>query len=399
MKKISRSSFALALGVFLSLFPSISTSQDIEKLKSAREVARKLREEYPGWDKGLDVCPCTKSEAEKSNNFESGNLVARTSTETFILPKYHPGASFEFRSAANRVKPFSSPENPNAPKLMPGQQCTYDDAGNLITHGPGAGTPDAYSPSVTYPGQGLIDNNSHTYWDVDPVDNGLTWREYQNTWTPNKGIINGVSCSAKRVPNKCAQTLNSLGINNPTLSSNSIDEIKFYPSPYAPYQFPNHYGLGGQQVEVLKKEDGINTTWYYARYKSGLYHPGICGWVKKEFLNFEILNFKPTVQDMEASIIALRQQNPDVFKRVVKSINENYGKNTLETFNQAKEIIHVEWQKLDFDMGENLTSALSSVNGNMFIGGLSTRESLAEEKKFQEIVLKLFIAQSKNDTP
>jgi hypothetical protein len=396
MRKNYRSSLALTMGVFLSLFPSISSSQDLEKLKSAREVARRLREEYPGWDKGLDVCPCTKSEAEKSTFFESSGSIAGETT----LPYYHPGASFEFRSTANRVKPFSSPKNPSATQLMPGQQCTYDDVGNLITHGPGAGTPDAYAPAITDPGDGLKPGEkSHTFWDVKPFDNGLSWREYQNTWTPNKGEINGVSCYAKRVPNKCTQTLNSLGINMPRLSSNSIDEIKFYPSPYAPYRFPNHYGLGGEQVEVLKKEGGINTTWYYARYRSGIYSPGICGWVKKEFLNFDILNFKPTAQDMESSIIALREQNPDVFKRVVKSIKENYSNNTLETFKKAKEIIHVEVQKLDFNMGEDRTSALDSTNRNMFLGGLSTRETLTEEEKFQKIVLKLFIDQSKNYTP
>lgn len=76
---------------------------------------------------------------------------------------------------------------------MPGQQYTYKN-GRLITHGPGAGTPDACSPAVTATGQGLISEDTHSYWDVDTFDpnglkyfgkTGLTWHEYHRTWTPD----------------------------------------------------------------------------------------------------------------------------------------------------------------------------------------------------------------------
>ena len=91
---------------------------------------------------------------------------------------------------------------------MPGQQCTYDAAGNLINGGAGAGTPDAYSPSVTYPGQGTLSyldsgfsSNSHTFWDVNPFEaSGMTWQEYQKTWTPNQGKNNVGACPFNIIP-------------------------------------------------------------------------------------------------------------------------------------------------------------------------------------------------------
>jgi hypothetical protein len=76
---------------------------------------------------------------------------------------------------------------------MPGQQCTYDRNGRLITAGAGAGTPDAYAPNFTNRLQGttiprLLGYQSHTHWDVKPFDaDGMTWQEYQQVWTPNNG--------------------------------------------------------------------------------------------------------------------------------------------------------------------------------------------------------------------
>lgn len=157
-----------------------------QTLQEAREVARRLREDYPGWiDSILDRCPSTLGAVRQNANFEEATHIWTSD--------FHPGAVAEYRSREERTRIFRSPYNPNAPPLRPGQQCTYDVRGGLINVGPGAGTPDAYSPSATYRGQGWVSNNSHTYWDVEPfkaIDEHTTdgWREYQETWTPDVGI-------------------------------------------------------------------------------------------------------------------------------------------------------------------------------------------------------------------
>jgi hypothetical protein len=171
---------------------------------SARRKAYALNTYYQGWLNALDNCPCTKSEMENifyKKRFEPG--------EGYLTEKlseiYHPGASYEYRSRKEVVQPFPAKKNPSGKKLdplMPGQQCVYDSSGNLITHGPAAGTPDAYSPNATFYLQGsalgrLIsgNTNSHTYWDESTFDpnglrfgrHGLTWIEYHKTWAPNNG--------------------------------------------------------------------------------------------------------------------------------------------------------------------------------------------------------------------
>ncbi|NER00923.1 MAG: hypothetical protein F6K30_30240 [Cyanothece sp. SIO2G6] len=152
-------------------------------LVQARETARNLRENYAGWNNRdfLDDCPCTRIQADSNSRFVDA-------THPFT-DDYHPGAEWEYRTAQDRVGTFISPTLPEgSPTLRPGQQCTYSSDGRLITHGAGAGTPDAYSPQVTGIGQGWVSNNSHTFWDVKPFNaDGMTWEEYHQTWTPNQG--------------------------------------------------------------------------------------------------------------------------------------------------------------------------------------------------------------------
>ncbi len=148
-----------------------------EELQKASEIARKLREEYPGWKERLPNCPCTEEEIRQSPEFEG----AYTGLET-----YHPGAESSYRSA----NPTTYTSAATGEKLEPGQQCTYA-GGRLITGGAGAGTPDAFSPNSNSIGF----SSSHIKWDVD------TWKvmslqEYHQTWTPN----NGNSCPVNIVP-------------------------------------------------------------------------------------------------------------------------------------------------------------------------------------------------------
>jgi hypothetical protein len=195
------------------------------ELQEAREIAQELEAE-PAWKAGLDPCPCTLEDAKKliipiysingkvlsaeeseELSFSSSRLPAgvkivrdpifvKSSRAAFLVERrYHPGASYAFRSHSSRVGYFKLRSGKT---IRPGQQCTYDNRGKLIIDGPGAGTPDAYSSEVTYIAKGWIDHkNSHTYWDTKPFDamtnnreNGWEnkdgWKEYYRVWTPNR---------------------------------------------------------------------------------------------------------------------------------------------------------------------------------------------------------------------
>lgn len=157
----------------------LAQAQPSPDLVEARRRARILREHYPGWKDALDACPCTRNEAQANSRFAD-------QTYPIITERYHPGAEWEYRSSLDAVHIYTSPTLPvGSPSLIPGQQCTYSADGLLITGGTGAGTPDAYAPVITLPGEGLISDNSHTFWDVTPADSGMSWREYHQTWTPN----------------------------------------------------------------------------------------------------------------------------------------------------------------------------------------------------------------------
>jgi hypothetical protein len=97
--------------------------------------------------------------------------------------RYHPGAANVYRS--DTAEPEDGALFPDA-----GQQATYDVAHRLITHGPGAGTPDLVSPDINSFG-----SNGHQEWDVEPFnalrrlareDNQVdAWENYhQLGWTP-----------------------------------------------------------------------------------------------------------------------------------------------------------------------------------------------------------------------
>ena len=110
-------------------------------------------------------CLCTAEEARNSDQWKESGWVTRNIT----LPRYHPGAHFEFRTKNT----YSS-----GPDTFHGQQCTYDEQGNLITGGRGAGTPDFVSLEHSFRG--------HQRYDVYPA-NYLDWTVYNTYWPPNQG--------------------------------------------------------------------------------------------------------------------------------------------------------------------------------------------------------------------
>ena len=219
-----------------ALTATVTPAPENRELQEAREIARQLQE-APAWKEGLDPCPCTLEEARKLsipiyslngkelspseslklhsyivNQADPGFIpqgVALIRSPTFVESSavafrfernYHPGASYAFRSHSSRVGYFKLK---SGKVIRPGQQCTYNAQGQLITDGPGAGTPDAYSSEVTTNFKGsrigrIITDESHTIWDTKPFDamtnnredgweNKNGWKEYHRTWTPNTG--------------------------------------------------------------------------------------------------------------------------------------------------------------------------------------------------------------------
>jgi hypothetical protein len=190
---------------------SLAQSQPSSDLNEARIRARTLREHYPRWKNSLDGCPCTRTAAQANPRFID-------STNFLITKIYHPGAVWEYRTSNDAVSTYSSPTLPDgSPILRPGQQCTYSADGLLITDGSGAGTPDAYSPEVTRTGQGLVSDDSHTFWDVSPSNSEMSWQEYHQTWTPN---------NANRCPTNFVAVFETNSFVNTNISLSRGDRVK-----------------------------------------------------------------------------------------------------------------------------------------------------------------------------
>lgn len=115
--------------------------------------ARKELSKPTDWLKELPACPCS---IDPEDPFGNGGCDSGIDSDTWeppatheLLERYHPGGSWELRS-----KPSSS----NA-----GQQCIYDDAGNLLpADSPGAGTSDRVTPSHS--------KRKHFFEDVVPYE-------------------------------------------------------------------------------------------------------------------------------------------------------------------------------------------------------------------------------------
>ncbi|CAG0963911.1 hypothetical protein METP1_00866 [Methanosarcinales archaeon] len=127
----------------------------------AERYARDLDTLYPGWLSALPNCPCSVPERDTANWVRDSNPDLQT---------YHPGAVSSYRSTATATGGSRH-----------GQQCTYDAADRLITSGPGAGTPDVYSPSW-----GILNIPYHIVYDVKTWKE-LGWSTYNQYWRPNNG--------------------------------------------------------------------------------------------------------------------------------------------------------------------------------------------------------------------
>jgi hypothetical protein len=185
----------LLVGVPVVTTVSVIISNQIAKKEpidlQPEEVVRRLQEDYPGWQDKLFACPCTEDEIiqQRKINAKSYPLTPSNAAERQLEMSYHPGAKGFYRSAApDEYRPEGRKD---LYPLRPGQQCTYDENGRLITHGPAAGTPDAYGSNATDSyfftsiGKGKV-SGLHTTWDVDTYKK-LGWREYHKIWKPNNG--------------------------------------------------------------------------------------------------------------------------------------------------------------------------------------------------------------------
>lgn len=129
----------------------------------ASALAARIEAVNPDWRKVLPECPCSADEAARDR---------RTWIEspTACPQPYHPGAARGVRTRST----YSS-----GPGTRHGQQCCYDATGTLITKGPGAGTPDYWSPRTDVVRHLAYDVQS--WWD-------LGWEAYEEHWTPSAGV-------------------------------------------------------------------------------------------------------------------------------------------------------------------------------------------------------------------
>lgn len=130
-------------------------------------------EEYGDWQSVLPDCPCTSAEAASDRRHWVGGPAG-------CPAPYHPGAASGFRSRS---------KHSSGPGTSHGQQCCYDGEGRLLTDGPGAGTPDLWSPTT--------DLLKHVVYDVQPWWD-MGWKKYEEHWVPNRGSdpATGETCPA-----------------------------------------------------------------------------------------------------------------------------------------------------------------------------------------------------------
>lgn len=138
------------------------------------------------WNTALPACPCTYAEAKSIG--ETLCPAGRWSNCGSANQDYHYGAAFEVRWLPSTA-------------AQPGQQCTYDAAGNLITGGIAAGSPDKVSPgacgfwSWLVSGTGTIPAfTGHRSSDIDPWKTIPCW-QYLRDWPAN----NRLACITNKV--------------------------------------------------------------------------------------------------------------------------------------------------------------------------------------------------------
>jgi RHS repeat-associated protein len=173
--------------------------EDREK-KELREKFMKWYDDNQdtSWVKVLPPCPCcimgrvwARKGSRDMTRFEIVPGIVNPDTNVWDDPKswqltffrifvvdFHPGATYDMRTT-------DKPEYNGA-----GQQCTYDDKGNLITHGPGAGTADKGSAS---------NRGAHMREDVDP----FKWALELDGGKPGRYVDMYISRRPPDEKNKC----------------------------------------------------------------------------------------------------------------------------------------------------------------------------------------------------
>lgn len=127
------------------------------------------------WHENLPNCPC---ENPDKNGVKTNDGWAKDRGD---ITKYHPGATECFRSYPSM----------HTSEGQSGQQCCYDSAGNLITDGAAAGTPDMVSTCDGEDNLGVMALKLSGVWghynkDVKPWEK-YGWERYNSIWKPNKG--------------------------------------------------------------------------------------------------------------------------------------------------------------------------------------------------------------------
>lgn len=137
-------------------------------------------------------CPCHLSEVKSDSEWQAITHRLKPSCPEATCFSFHPGATWEVRFVKD--EPF----------YASGQQCTFDQGGQLITGELAAGTPDRWG----YDEREWVDIVGHTTFDVVPYLPG--WWQYQQGnhnnyalnwylahWSPSPGEeLSGAECAA-----------------------------------------------------------------------------------------------------------------------------------------------------------------------------------------------------------
>ena len=147
------------------------------------------------WYNLLPDCPCRNPDYDTLHLNDSWAREIRKDEmsrfKKIIMGKknftfFHPGAASSFRSYPSVITYI------NGKKFKSGQQCTYDEKGNLIKSGAGAGTPDKVSPVIGENNKGTLRVNifrvlGHLNNDANPWKKE-GWEKYHQMWPPNQGV-------------------------------------------------------------------------------------------------------------------------------------------------------------------------------------------------------------------
>ncbi len=182
-------------GIALFAFPDKYAKCDDKK---GKELADCIMSHYEGEDLGKVLnryfkdwyeivnnrrpCPCTLQDAENDPNFKVANEFSEM-IQTW--GGAHAGAE-DFARSTDSIT-FRNDQYDTILQL--GQQCTYDDDGDFISSGSGAGTPDFVHMDYEWHGHDHFDIDYDSWKDIQD-DNNLNknqvWTIYNKYWGTSK---------------------------------------------------------------------------------------------------------------------------------------------------------------------------------------------------------------------